>query len=233
MNVAHLIAWSAKQHAGRLAFEFSDEQRTYAEVESRANRFAHALRALGVRTGDRVGVLIGNQIEYAEAEFGVTISGAARVPMLTAATAPELVRYVAFSEAVAVVASSECLAALRVALAEVEHQVKVIAIGGAEGHELDFESLLAAQPDIASRDAFVLRTLLIHEYRRVLLKSTELPPDLLPDPWPGHAARALTATLYRRVHGAASVYCQTALENTSGPLPPPAPDFHLRFGGLP
>ena len=149
MNVAHLIAWSAKQHAGRLAFEFSDEQRTYAEVESRANRFAHALRALGVRTGDRVGVLIGNQIEYAEAEFGVTISGAARVPMLTAATAPELVRYMAFSEAVAVVASSECLPALRLALAEVEHPVKVIAIGGAEGHELDFESLLAAQPDTA------------------------------------------------------------------------------------
>lgn len=95
-----------------------------------------------------------------------------------------------------------------------------------------FEALLAAQPDIASRDAFVLRTLLIHEYRRVLLKSTELPPDLLPDPWPGHAARALTATLYRRVHAAASIYCQTALENTNGPLPSPAADFHQRFGGL-
>ena len=37
----------------------------------------------------RVGVLVANQLEYAEAEFGVTKAGAARVPMLTAATAPE------------------------------------------------------------------------------------------------------------------------------------------------
>ena len=126
-----------------------DATRTFAEVERRANRFAHGLRALGVKTGDRVGVLIGNQIEYPKAEFGVTKSGAARVPMLTAATAAELLRYVEFSEAVAVVASSDCLSALRIALVEVKHAVMVIAIGGAGPAEIDFERLLAAQPDSA------------------------------------------------------------------------------------
>lgn len=95
-----------------------------------------------------------------------------------------------------------------------------------------FEAMLTAQPALAPRDAFVLRTLLIHEYRRVLLKSTELPPDLLPAGWPGHAARDLTAALYRCLHGAASAYCQSALENAAGPLPAPAPAFLQRFGGL-
>ncbi len=93
-----------------------------------------------------------------------------------------------------------------------------------------FEALLAEPP--APHDAFVLRTLLIHEYRRVLLKSTELPPALLPAQWPGHAARELTAALYRRLHGPASAYCQSALESAAGPLPPPSANFLQRFGGL-
>lgn len=95
-----------------------------------------------------------------------------------------------------------------------------------------FEGLLAAMPVLDPRDAFVLRTLLIHEYRRLLLKSTELPPVLLPAQWPGHAARDLTAALYRRLHAPASSYCQSALENALGPLPPPSTAFLTRFGGL-
>ncbi len=95
-----------------------------------------------------------------------------------------------------------------------------------------FDALLAALPALEPRAAFVLRTLLIHEYRRVLLKSTELPPALLPSQWPGHAARDLTASLYRRLHTAASAYCQCALENAAGPLPPPRLAFLERFGGL-
>ena len=149
MNVAHLISWSAQQHADRLAFVQDDVTRTYADVERRANRFAHGLRALGVKTGDRVGVLIGNQIEYPEAEFGVTKSGAARVPMLTAATPAELLRYVQFSEAVAVVASSDCLPGLRSALADFQAPLTIIAIGGAAAGETDFETLLASHPEHA------------------------------------------------------------------------------------
>lgn len=95
-----------------------------------------------------------------------------------------------------------------------------------------FETRLADTPVLAPRDAFVLRTLLIHEYRRVLLKSTELPPVLLPPGWPGQAARELTARLYRCLHAAASRYCQAALENADGPLPPPSRAFFERFGGL-
>ena len=95
-----------------------------------------------------------------------------------------------------------------------------------------FESLLTALPTTQACDAFVLRTLLIHEYRRILLKSTELPRALLPERWPGHAARALTARLYARLHGAASKFCSDALENGEGALPGPSPVHFQRFGGL-
>lgn len=45
----------------------------------------------------------------------------------------------------------------------------------------------------------MLRVLLIHEYRRILLKDPELPREMLPENWEGHIARALTAEIYREL----------------------------------
>jgi phenylacetic acid degradation operon negative regulatory protein len=45
--------------------------------------------------------------------------------------------------------------------------------------------------------AFFTRTLLIHEYRKVLLRDPQLPQALLPGDWPGVMGRALCESLYR------------------------------------
>ena len=60
--------------------------------------------------------------------------------------------------------------------------------------------LVPVEPDAASLGpaaAFFTRTLLIHEYRKVLLRDPQLPVDLLPDNWSGNKARALCAAMYR------------------------------------
>ena len=57
-----------------------------------------------------------------------------------------------------------------------------------------------AEPDAASLSpaaAFFTRTLLIHEYRKVLLRDPQLPEALLPAGWPGDEARELCERLYR------------------------------------
>ena len=46
-------------------------------------------------------------------------------------------------------------------------------------------------------DAFTARILLIHHYRRVVLRDPLLPAALLPKDWPGRAARALCGEIYR------------------------------------
>lgn len=46
-------------------------------------------------------------------------------------------------------------------------------------------------------EALVARVLLIHEYRRIVLRDPLLPAALLPEDWPGTAARMLCAALYR------------------------------------
>jgi phenylacetic acid degradation operon negative regulatory protein len=79
---------------------------------------------------------------------------------------------------------------------------------------------------------FVVRTLLIHAYRRVLLRDPQLPPALLPLDWPGAGALALCGDFYRLTHEAAERHLIAVLQNEQGPLPPAAPWFFERFGGL-
>jgi len=82
------------------------------------------------------------------------------------------------------------------------------------------------------RTAFVTRTLLIQEYRKVLLRDPQLPHDLLPAGWHGTAAYQLCRNLYRDLHQAADDYLGDVMETADGPLPPPAGNYLQRFGGL-
>jgi len=92
------------------------------------------------------------------------------------------------------------------------------------------EALAAkAAPDPAQM--FELQTLLIHEYRRILLKSTDLPDELLPANWSGAAARDLTAGLYRLTSAPSAVHVEAHLEGPKGALPPASDTYRARFAG--
>nr|WP_026316765.1 non-ribosomal peptide synthetase [Actinokineospora enzanensis] len=58
-----------------------DRSLSYAELDRRANRLAHALRAQGVRPQDPVAVLLDRDVELVVALFGVLKAGAVHVPM--------------------------------------------------------------------------------------------------------------------------------------------------------
>ena len=80
--------------------------------------------------------------------------------------------------------------------------------------------------------AFQVRTLLIQEYRRILLRDPLLPAELLPAKWNGTAAYQLCRNIYSRVYAAADEFMSNEFETADGPLPPPAPEFYTRFSGL-
>lgn len=42
---------------------------TYSELDAKSNALARGLESVGVRTGDRVGVMLGNSMEYAIVRF--------------------------------------------------------------------------------------------------------------------------------------------------------------------
>jgi phenylacetic acid degradation operon negative regulatory protein len=79
---------------------------------------------------------------------------------------------------------------------------------------------------------FVVRSLLIHAFRRVTLHDPQLPPELLPSGWPAAAAYALCRDFYRLTQRRAEQHLFSTLATRGGKLPPAAPYFYARFGGL-
>ena len=80
--------------------------------------------------------------------------------------------------------------------------------------------------------AFILRTLLIHEYRRLHLRDPLLPESLLPAHWPGTRAAALCRDIYVRVFVPSEIYLSAVATRLSGALPSPDRTVLQRFGGL-
>jgi phenylacetic acid degradation operon negative regulatory protein len=99
-----------------------------------------------------------------------------------------------------------------------------------------FEPLNEAASDAATIDgetAFVLRTLLLHEYRKVHLRDPLLPSRLLPRPWIGANAHELCRALYAAVFAASERHLSGTVQTLDGGLPSPSRDIFRRFGGLP
>ena len=93
-------------------------------------------------------------------------------------------------------------------------------------------ALLRAGHAPDARQAFQMRTLLVHEYRRVILHDPQFPAELLPAGWPGLAAYALARETYAAVLAPSEAYLDASLEGRQGPLPAAAGTLLERFGGV-
>jgi phenylacetic acid degradation operon negative regulatory protein len=82
---------------------------------------------------------------------------------------------------------------------------------------------------LADADAFTARVLLIHHYRRVVLRDPLLPTALLPAYWPGRAARTLCGEIYRALLPASEQWLDHHAINENGPLPKPRMELSRRF----
>ena len=83
---------------------------------------------------------------------------------------------------------------------------------------------------LADADAFTARILLIHHYRRVVLRDPLLPTALLPSDWPGRAARGLCGEIYRALLTPSEQWLDREATNETGPLPKPGAELSKRFG---
>jgi phenylacetic acid degradation operon negative regulatory protein len=82
---------------------------------------------------------------------------------------------------------------------------------------------------LSIKQCFLLRTLVVHEYRRILLKDHELPEDMLPASWAGYEVHDLVGQLYARLAKPSLSYICTQLHNSDGLLPIEDADFWRRF----
>jgi phenylacetic acid degradation operon negative regulatory protein len=83
---------------------------------------------------------------------------------------------------------------------------------------------------LSEADAFTARILLIHHYRRVVLRDPLLPGALLPVDWPGRAARKLCGEIYRGLLPASEQWLDRNGLNENGRLPKAGAELVRRFG---
>jgi fatty-acyl-CoA synthase len=80
-TVGDLLVRGATRHPDRDVVVLPGERRTYAQLLDRAVGVARWLHGLGVRRGDRVGILMPNSLDYVETWFGIVLLGAVVVPI--------------------------------------------------------------------------------------------------------------------------------------------------------
>jgi phenylacetic acid degradation operon negative regulatory protein len=98
-----------------------------------------------------------------------------------------------------------------------------------------FAPVAAAARDstaLTPQPAFLVRTLLIHEYRKIHLQDPLLPPALLPAEWVGTEAYELTAQLYSAVFAASEQFLSDTGRTIGGRLPPAGREVEARFDGI-
>ncbi|GAA1577682.1 long-chain fatty acid--CoA ligase [Dactylosporangium maewongense] len=93
LNLADVLAESAQRFPDRTAVIGGAVRLTYRQLWDDARRWAGLLRGLGVRPGDRVGVLLPNVPDFPRAYYAVAAAGAVVVPLHALAT-PEETAYV-------------------------------------------------------------------------------------------------------------------------------------------
>ena len=93
-------------------------------------------------------------------------------------------------------------------------------------------ALLREAPGVAPLEAFAIRSLLIHAYRRLQLHDPLLPIALLPAPWPGSDAYAVARAVYLLVAAQAELHIDAVLKREDPATPAADEAFYQRFGGL-
>ncbi len=110
-TIGDLVAAAAVRDPDRLAIVFFErgEQLTYAGLDRAVNRAANALRAIGVRRGSRVAVMLPNRIEYPVAWLALARLGATMIPVNNGYTPREIAYALTDAEASFAIVDDTCL----------------------------------------------------------------------------------------------------------------------------
>lgn len=140
------IAWTAQRFGDRTAVVCGQRRLTFRDLNAEVNRLAHALLAIGLHPGDRVGILQPNCHQFILALFAVQKAGLVAVCLNTRYSSREDAFILNDCDARALIVAGECagmIEPIRAELSSVQHYL--CTSGEAEGM-LNTTTLLARQP---------------------------------------------------------------------------------------
>jgi acyl-CoA synthetase (AMP-forming)/AMP-acid ligase II len=170
-TLASFILGAATAYPDAEAVVLAGDRVTYAGLVSGATGWARTLIALGVTTGEHVGILLTNGTEFMQVMFGVALAGAVPVPLNVRYRGQELAATVADADLVTIVTS-----------------------GGIDPQLSLVDRLNEAFPDLPSaRDPESLTLQLAPALRKIVLAAGSAAPGFLPRDRVAASADAVTA----------------------------------------
>ncbi|KAF7718816.1 AMP-dependent synthetase/ligase domain-containing protein [Penicillium ucsense] len=112
-----LLELTVGEHFAKVVSEYGDrtaviskhqrDRLSYASLDHRSNSLARGLASVGVKKGDRVGVMLGNSVEYAMTIHALVKLGAILVPLNPSFNAAQVISALAHLESSHLIISSE------------------------------------------------------------------------------------------------------------------------------
>jgi fatty-acyl-CoA synthase len=148
LTIADAVATHARLSPDKIGARDSRRAIRYSEWDQRASGLAAGLLAMGLRAGDRVGLLAYNCLEWMEIYVALARAGLVAVPINFRLTGPEIAYILGHAEVGAVIAGAEFCEALDGIRGEVQlPKGRHVVLGQSPaGDWLAYEEVIAGQP---------------------------------------------------------------------------------------
>ena len=144
-TLKELLNKNAQIYPDKTAFIFENKRYTFKQVNQRINSLINALASMGVRKGDRVGLLAYNCSQYFEV-FNVAKAGMICVPLNYRSVARELVYLINNSEANTLILEKEFIDTIRPIRHELGGVKNFICLDAAVDNMASYEQLISDFP---------------------------------------------------------------------------------------
>lgn len=158
MNISDIITMHRYSSPDKTAIVSGDRSLTFKRLAERINRLANALLGIGVTPGERVALVLGNQIEFWEAHMALSKIGAVSIFINPRLKTPEIEYIARDSESSAAIVDCRALPQAAPALTGLIPLQRQIAAGSSFAGLTEYEELLrnssaAEPPRIESTDS--------------------------------------------------------------------------------
>ncbi len=157
MNVRDYVAKAALYYPNNTTVIHGQTRLSTKDLVERVYRVSNALLSLGLKKGDRVGVLLHNCHQSVECFFGVQCAGLVMVPLNARNSAQEHAYILQNSEAKAILMGQEFAGDIKPELPGLKHlEIIIMVTGKADQNSYEYEKLLASasakEPSVEIKD---------------------------------------------------------------------------------
>ncbi len=146
ITLIEMLEENARRYARRVALIFERRRISYRKLTETVSKLAAGLLNLGIRPGEKIGILLSNSPEYVFSYFGILKTGAVVVPLNSFLKTEELRYILADSEVKFLITSCDFLEMANQLRIRVESLEKIIIVNRKISKTISFEELLSSSP---------------------------------------------------------------------------------------